>query len=207
MFFQQRGTQNQRVQRIVELSVFIAQKLELSKTQQKHVHRIAELSKFDLETQVVYEFPELQGLMGEKYAHLKNEANLVCRGIREHYHPRNSKDSLPEDVETVPVALADKLDLLTTAFSLDMIPSGAADPYALRRTAQGIIQLILGLGLGLDPEDLTYEAIRLLNEQQKLDLDYTKLQENLLDFLLQRQRWFLQERGIRYDLIEAVLQN
>ena len=207
VFFQQRGTQNQRVQRIAELSVFIAQKLELSITQQKHVHRIAELSKFDLETQVVYEFPELQGLMGEKYAHLKNEANLVCRGIREHYHPRNSKDSLPEDVETVPVALADKLDLLTTAFSLDMIPSGAADPYALRRTAQGIIQLILGLGLGLDPEDLTYEAIRLLNEQQKLDLDYTKLQENLLDFLLQRQRWFLQERGIRYDLIEAVLQN
>ena len=88
-----------------------------------------------------------------------------------------------------------------------MIPTGAADPYALRRTAQGIIQLILGLSLALNLEDLTSEAIRILNEQQKLNLHNTKLQENLLGFLLQRQRWFLQERGIRYDLIEAVLQN
>ena len=205
VFFQQRGSQSQRVQRIADLSVFISCRLGLSEIQQKHVRRIAELSKFDLETQLVQEFPELQGLMGENYAMLKNEDAVVCRGIRQHYYPRNAKDFLPEDAESVPAALADKLDLLTTAFSLNMIPSGAADPYALRRTAQGITQLILGLRLPLDLQELTSAAVRLLDEQQDLALERTILQYDLLDFMLQRQRWFMQERGIRYDLIDAVL--
>ena len=205
VFFQQRGTQGQRVQRISDLSVFIACRQELNEIQQKHVRRIAELSKFDLETQLVQEFPELQGSMGENYAMLKKEEAVVCRGIREHYYPRNAKDFLPEDAESVPAAIADKLDLLTTAFSLNMIPSGAADPYALRRTAQGITQIILGLRLPLDLHELISAAVRMLDDQQDLALDRTKLQNDLLDFLLQRQRWFLQERGIRYDLIDAVL--
>ena len=206
VFFQSRGSQHQRVQRITQLSTFISDKLNLSSTQQKHVQRIAELSKFDLETRMVYEFPELQGVMGQNYARLKNEQDVVCNGIMEHYYPRNAKDSLPVDSETVPVAIGDKLDLLTTAFSLGMVPSGAADPYALRRNAQGITQLILGLRLSLDLRELTEAAIRILDEQQSLDLDRTKLQQELLEFLLQRQRWFFQEQGIRYDLIDAVLQ-
>ena len=206
VFFQSRGSQHQRVQRITQLSAFISYKLNLSSAQQKHVQRIAELSKFDLETRMVYEFPELQGVMGQNYARLKNEKDVVCNGIMEHYYPRNAKDSLPVDSETVPVAIGDKLDLLTTAFSLGMVPSGAADPYALRRNAQGITQLILGLRLSLDLRELTEAAIRILDEQQSLDLDRTKLQQELLEFLLQRQRWFFQEQGIRYDLIDAVLQ-
>tara|TARA_Y100001949_G_C15984268_1_gene329786 strand:+ start:930 stop:3068 length:2139 start_codon:yes stop_codon:yes gene_type:complete len=206
VFFQSRGSQHQRVQRITQLSAFISDKLNLSSAEQKHVQRIAELSKFDLETKMVYEFPELQGVMGQNYARLKNEQDVVCNGIMEHYYPRNAKDSLPVDSETVPVAIGDKLDLLTTAFSLGMVPSGAADPYALRRNAQGITQLILGLRLSLDLRELTEAAIRILDEQQSLDLDRTKLQQELLEFLLQRQRWFFQEQGIRYDLIDAVLQ-
>ena len=86
------------------------------------------------------------------------------------------------------------------------MPSGAADPYALRRNAQGITQLILGLRLSLDMRELTEAAIRVLDEQQSLDLNRTKLRQELLEFLLQRQRWFFQEQGIRYDLIDAVLQ-
>ena len=206
VFFQSRGSQHQRVQRITQLSTFISDKLNLSSVEQKHVQRIAELSKFDLETKMVYEFPELQGVMGQNYARLKNEQDVVCNGIMEHYYPRNAKDSLPVDSETVPVAIGDKLDLLTTAFSLGMVPSGAADPYALRRNAQGITQLILGLRLSLNLRELTEAAIRILDEQQSLDLDRTKLQQELLEFLLQRQRWFFQEQGIRYDLIDAVLQ-
>ena len=206
VFFQSRGSQHQRVQRITQLSTFISDKLNLPPTQRKHVQRIAELSKFDLETRMVYEFPELQGIMGQNYAHLKNEKDVVCNGIREHYYPRNAKDSLPKNSETVPVAIADKLDLITTAFSLGMIPSGTADPYALRRNAQGITQLILGLRLSLEMRELTEAAIRVLDEQQSLDLDCTKLQQQLLEFLLQRQRWFFQEQGIRYDLIDAVMQ-
>ena len=137
---------------------------------------------------------------------MKNEPALVCSGIREHYYPRTAKDSLPQNLETVAVAVADKLDMLNTAFSLDMIPTGAADPFALRRTAQGIIQLILGSGISLGLHDLTSEAIRLLDAQQKLGLDRSKLQHELIKFLLQRQRWYMQQRNIRYDLIEAVLQ-
>ena len=132
--------------------------------------------------------------------------DVDCNGIREHYYPRNAKDLLPVNSETVPVAIGDKLDLITTAFSLGMIPSGTSDPYALRRNAHGIIQLILGLRLSLDMRELTEAAIRVLDEQQSLNLDCTKLQKELLEFLLQRQRWLFQEQGIRYDLIDAVLQ-
>ena len=206
VFFQSRGSQNQRVQRITQLSIFISKKLDLSSEQEKNTQRIAELSKFDLETKMVYEFPELQGVMGQKYASLKNEQDIVCNGIREHYYPRNTKDSLPENFETIPVAIGDKLDLITTAFSLGMFPKGAADPYALRRNAQGITQLILGLSLSLNLRELTEEAIRILDEQQSLDLNRTNLQQELLEFLLQRQRWFFKEKGIRYDLIDAILQ-
>ncbi len=205
VFFQSRGSQLQRVQRIMRLSKFISEKLNLSLVQKNHVQRIAELSKFDLGTKMVNEFPELQGVMGQDYARLKNEDDVVCKGIREHYYPRNAKDSLPRDPETVPVAIGDKLDMITTAFSLEMIPSGAADPYALRRNAQGLINLILGLRLSLDLRELTEKAICILEEQQSLNFDKPKLQEELLEFLMQRQRWFFQEQGIRYDLIDAII--
>ena len=107
VFFQSRGSQHQRVQRITQLSAFISGKLNLSSAQQKHLQRFAELSKFDFETKMVYEFPELQGVMGQNYARLKNEQDVVCNGIMEHYFPRNAKDSLPVDSETVPVAIGD----------------------------------------------------------------------------------------------------
>ena len=205
IFFHQRGTQGQRVNRITELSIFIAEKLNFSKIQKTKVRRISELSKFDLQTQLVQEFPELQGLMGENYAKLKNENTIVCRGIRQHYLPRNAKDVLPYDKESLPTAIADRLDLLTTAFSLQMVPTGAADPYALRRAAQGIIQIILGLHLPLILSELIAISIAILDDQQNLSLQRSKLQSDLLDFLLQRQRWFMLDSGIRYDLIEAVL--
>ena len=86
VFFQSRGSQRQRVQRITQLSAFISDKLNLSSTQQKHVQRIAELSKFDLETRMVYEFPELQGVMGQTYARMKNEQDVVCNGTVSYTH-------------------------------------------------------------------------------------------------------------------------
>ena len=206
VFFQELGTQNQRVKRIANLSQFIGKKLNFSIGQIKIAKRIAELSKFDLVTQMVQEFPELQGVMGENYASLKNEDTVVCRGIREHYYPRNAKDSCPRDKETVTVALADKLDLLVSAFSLNMIPSGATDPYALRRSAQSVIQIILILGLSLNLEELISKAIQILDDQLEKNIERSKLKSVLIFFFIKRQRWFLQQKGIRYDLIEAVLQ-
>ena len=206
VFFEQRGTQEQRVERIVDLSLFIGKKFGLSSEKIKKIRRIAKLSKFDLVTQMVQEFPELQGIMGEKYALLRSEDAVVCRGIKEHYYPRNAKDSLPKDSETVAVALADKLDLLITAFSLDLRPTGATDPFALRRAAQGIINLIFGLRISLNIQEVLVKSISTLYEQQAINFDRSKLENELMNFLIKRQRWYLQEQGIRYDLIDAVLQ-
>ena len=206
VFFQDRGSQKQRVKRIEVLSEFIGNKLNLSLQQKKYAKRIAKLSKFDLVTQMVQEFPELQGVMGGYYANIKNESSVVCRGIREHYYPRNANDLCPRDSETVTVALADKLDLLITAFSLNMIPSGAADPFALRRTAQGVIQLILVLDLSLNLRELISKAILILEEQLDFKFERSKLKKELIDFFMKRQRWFFKQKGIRYDLIDAILQ-
>ncbi len=205
LFFPERGTLGQRVERIGALARSIAQKLDLSDRELATTSRIAELCKFDLQTQMVYEFPELQGVMGERYAGLKGEAEEVCRGIREHYLPRTAEDGLPEHRSTLPVALADKLDTVATAFSLNMIPTGAADPYALRRMAQGFMQLLLGAELPLSLSEITGEAVRVLVAQQALDIDQVKLSQNILEFLGQRQKFLMQEQeGLRYDLVNAL---
>ncbi|MEC8222591.1 MAG: glycine--tRNA ligase subunit beta, partial [SAR324 cluster bacterium] len=169
------------------------------------VQRIAELCKFDLQTQMVYEFPELQGMMGEVYSALKGEESQVSRGIREHYFPRTSGDSLPSDQVTLPVALADRMDMLSVAFSLKMIPSGSADPFALRRMAQGVVQIVLGKQLPLGWKELSSLSVQILRDQQEFTNEPDILEKQLVDFLDQRERWYLQEKGFRHDLIDAVL--
>ena len=156
---------------------------------------------------MVYEFPKLQGIMGEIYAGFKGEEPEICRGIREYYLPRTAGDSLPEDTETLPVALADRMDLLAVAFSLQMIPTGSADPFALRRTAQGVVQIVLGLRLSLDWPELSRGAVEALQKQQESIPENRILQEQLVEVLHQRERWYLQDRGFRYDLVEALLRH
>lgn len=206
VFFKDRGSVAQRAQRIHTLSLLLAEPLKLSGEQLSTVSRIAELCKFDLQTQLVNEFPALQGVMGECYAKLKGETELVSRGIREHYHPRFAQDTISADIEVLLVALADKLDMLATAFSLNIIPSGSADPYALRRTAQGIVQILLDAKLPFAIDSLNQHALEVLDKQQNLDLPIIELIEKLKQFFELRQRFFMQEAGIRYDLIDALLQ-
>lgn len=205
VFFQGRGSQQDRGVRIQQLAERIAEQLNFSPAQRQHTSRIAELCKFDLQTQLVYEFPELQGVMGGHYARLLEEPEVVCRGIQEHYLPGYAGDALPQNPETAPVALADRLDQLVVAFSLGMIPSGSADPFALRRAAQGVMQLLLGLQLELCSQDLATAAVEVLTEQQTLDLDTAKLHQQLAEFLRQRERWQLREQGLAHDVVEAVL--
>ncbi|MBF0237328.1 MAG: glycine--tRNA ligase subunit beta [SAR324 cluster bacterium] len=205
VFLKGRGTLAQRTERIAQLSLLIAQKMGLNESQQQSTRKIAELCKFDLQTQLVYEFPDLQGVMGHRYARLKQETEVVSRGLEEHYYPRNFTDLLPQDAETVPVALADKLDMLGTAFSLGMIPSGSADPYALRRMAQGIAQILLGKNLRLNLRELFEAHLTFLQSQQNLTLDLPKILNDLQQFMRLRMKFVMQESGIRYDVIEAVL--
>ena len=205
VFFRKRGTLAQRIERLQVLSIFVAEQLGLSEQQKSIVNRIATLCKFDLQTQMVSEFPALQGIIGAHYARLWKEDLIVSQGIREHYHPRFAQDSIPQHPEIVAVAIADKADMLATAFSLNLIPTGSADPYALRRMAQGIVQMVLESKLHVSLQELATRSLEILNEQQELRLDIPKITVELRQFFALRQRFFMQEAKIRYDLIEASL--
>ncbi|MGA1549295.1 MAG: glycine--tRNA ligase subunit beta [bacterium] len=205
IFFPERGSQQDRTERIQLITERFSNGLLLDQKGQEEAKRIAKLCKFDLQTQMVYEFPELQGIMGERYAKILGESERVCRGIREHYLPGNAEDHLPQDPITWPVALADRIDSLSVAFSLGKIPTGAADPFALRRAAQGILQLILGLKLPLSLNYLIDQSLGVLKDQQSLELDWSTIHEQLLEFLQQRQRYLLQDQyGFQPDLILAL---
>lgn len=134
------GTQGQRVERIRELAAQIA---PLVSADPKLATRAAVLAKADLQTEVVGEFPELQGAMGRKYALLQGEGETVAAAIEEHYKPQGPSDVVPKNPVSVAVALADKLDTLVGFWAIDEKPTGSKDPYALRRAALGVIRLLL----------------------------------------------------------------
>lgn len=207
VFFQGRGSVFQRVERIVLLSDWISKTLEYSPLVQSQAHRIAELCKFDLTTQMVYEFPALQGTMGRSYAVLQGESETIGLGIEEHYLPKSTQGVLPQQLSSIPCALADKLDGILVAFSLGKIPTGSADPYALRRMAQGILQIIFYGSIPLSLNDFFQQAIFILDQQQSLGLNSETLSQQLKDFFLQRKRFLMLETSIRYDVVDAVLKS
>jgi len=144
------GTQGQRVERIARLAEDLA---PIVGADPKLARRAAVLAKADLQTEVVGEFPELQGLMGRKYALLQGEQPSVAAAIEEHYKPQGPSDRVPTDPVSVAVALADKLDTLTGFWAIDEKPTGSKDPYALRRAALGVIRIVLEneLNFSIDP--------------------------------------------------------
>ena len=105
--------------------------------------RAAEIAKFDLVSQMVYEFPELQGYMGEKYALLKGEPKEVAAAINEHYMPRHAEDDVPPSPIGAILSVAEKMDTIVSFFAIGVIPTGSQDPYALRRQASGVVQILL----------------------------------------------------------------
>src|SRR5262249_46971690 len=140
IFHEKLGTQAERVKRIVRLGK------ELAPTVKADVHkaeRAAKLCKADLVTQMVGEFPELQGAMGRYYAEAQGEDETVAHAIEDHYKPQGPSDLVPADPVSIAVALADKLDTLVAFWRIDERPTGSKDPYALRRAALGTIRLIL----------------------------------------------------------------
>ncbi|NES95349.1 MAG: glycine--tRNA ligase subunit beta [Desertifilum sp. SIO1I2] len=184
-----------KVKRLCHNAQLIAQQLKLSDEQTAAVERAALLCKADLVTQMVYEFPELQGVMGQKYAKASNESEAVATAIFEHYLPRGAEDELPQTLTGQIVGLADRLDTLVSIFSLGLIPTGSSDPFALRRAANAILNITWGANLAINLQSLLQEIA------QKADLVKT-----LQDFFIQRLRTQLQEeKGVDYDLVNAVL--
>ncbi len=140
MFHEKLGTQAERIKRIVALAKELA---PLVKADPAKAARAAQLAKADLQTEVVGEFPEVQGLMGRYYAQAQGEDAAVARAIEDHYKPQGPKDAVPSDPVSIAVALADKIDILVGFWAIDEKPTGSKDPFALRRAALGVIRIVL----------------------------------------------------------------
>ncbi|OWV71869.1 glycine--tRNA ligase subunit beta [Rhizobium sp. R634] len=177
------GTQGARVARIRALASELA---KITGADATLTDRAAVLAKADLRTEAVGEFPELQGLMGRKYAVLQGENASVAAAIEDHYKPQGPSDRVPEDKVAITVALADKLDTLIGFWAIDEKPTGSKDPFALRRAALGVVRI-------------------LLERRIRLPLLATVRDADLLSFFHDRLKVYLRDQGARHDLIDAVL--
>ncbi|WP_287371057.1 glycine--tRNA ligase subunit beta, partial [Mesorhizobium sp.] len=163
--------------------------------------RAAVLAKADLTTEVVGEFPELQGAMGRKYALLQGEHPSVATAIEEHYKPQGPSDRVPRDPVSVAVALADKLDTLVGFWAIDEKPTGSKDPYALRRAALGVVRILVENRVRLALTSLFDRAYQMANYLAS----GRPFSADLLAFFHDRLKVYLRDQGARYDLIDAVL--
>ncbi|MGX9117594.1 glycine--tRNA ligase subunit beta [Mesorhizobium sp. BHbsci] len=163
--------------------------------------RAAVLAKADLTTEVVGEFPELQGAMGRKYALLQGEHPSVAAAIEEHYKPQGPSDRVPTDPASVAVALADKLDTLVGFWAIDEKPTGSKDPYALRRAALGVVRILVENRVRLALTSLFDRAYQMANYLAS----GRPFSADLLAFFHDRLKVYLRDQGARYDLIDAVL--
>ncbi|WP_078545586.1 glycine--tRNA ligase subunit beta [Litchfieldia alkalitelluris] len=202
VYHEEIGSLGEKVKRIRKISDELARKLKVDETSLKHIDRAAHISKFDLVTHMVYEFPELQGRMGEKYALLSGEDEAVAKAINEHYMPRHAEDSIPSSTVGSIISIADKLDTIVSCFSIGIIPTGSQDPYALRRQSAGIVQILLEKDWDLSLEELLKLAINIsaVNTEKN-----PTLEKDLVQFFKLRVRNELSTRAIRYDIIDAVL--
>ena len=197
VFHEKLGTQAERIKRIERLAAEIAPLVGADVEQAK---RAAHLAKADLLTEVVGEFPELQGLMGKYYALGQGEDGSVAAASEEHYKPQGPGDRVPTDPVSVAVALADKIDTLVGFWAIDEKPTGSKDPYALRRAALGVIRLIVENTLRLSIVKAAKSAVLGLPAKG----DSQNLANDLLAFFADRLKVQLREQGARHDLVDAV---
>ena len=195
------GTSYEKMERFRELAAFMAGRIKPESAED--VKRCAYLCKADLVSEMVGEFPSLQGVMGAVYAKLAGEDLSVASGIEEHYLPRFSGDRLPEGDVGAMVGIADRLDTITGCFSIGLIPTGAADPYALRRHTLAIIHILLDKQYDLDLRELVQESLRLLGE--RIERPEADILQDVLDFFRVRLRGVLLDRGFGHDVLDSVL--
>jgi glycyl-tRNA synthetase beta chain len=208
VFHEKLGTQGERVERIARLAREIAPLVPADPAKSE---RAALLAKADLTTEMVGEFPELQGLMGKYYALAQGEDASVAAAIEDHYKPLGPTDRVPTDPVAIAVALADKLDTLVGFWAIGEKPTGSKDPYALRRAALGVIRIVLENGLRLSLNGQIRAAIKDFRPIMPLKgigtfgaPDSTAARQDLLAFFADRLKVQLREQGARHDLVDAV---
>jgi glycyl-tRNA synthetase beta chain len=205
IFHEKLGTQGERIKRIERLAAEIA---PLVGADVEKTRRAAHLSKADLLTEVVGEFPELQGLMGKYYALAQGEDASIAAASEEHYRPQGPNDRVPTDPVSVAVALADKIDTLVGFWAIDEKPTGSKDPYALRRAALGVIRLIVENKIRVNLIALSSKHIPTFANAQGLVVwngqQVDQKCVDLLAFFADRLKVQLREQGARHDLVDAV---
>jgi glycyl-tRNA synthetase beta chain len=212
VFHEKLGTQGERIKRIERLAAEIA---PLVGADVEKAKRAARLAKADLLTEVVGEFPELQGLMGKYYALAQGEDASVAAASEEHYKPQGPNDRVPTDPVSVAVALADKIDTLVGFWVIDEKPTGSKDPYALRRAALGVIRLVIENDLRISIiSPLAKHAVRIHEQVARHVPGYVsvpwkgqqvpRVAPDLLAFFADRLKVQLREQGARHDLVDAV---
>jgi glycyl-tRNA synthetase beta chain len=207
VFHEDLGSLGDKVRRIREISAQLAGWLKHDVSTAAAVDRSAEICKFDLISQMVNEFPELQGRMGEEYALLAGEGDVVSKAIFEHYLPRYAGDQLPATEVGAIVSIADKIDTIVGCFSLGLVPTGSQDPYALRRQASGIVHILLQEKWAITLNQLFSIALKTFKNRQLMKRSPEEVEKELQSFFTLRLKNRMQEQGIRYDVIDAVLQD
>jgi len=202
LFHERLGSVMDKVNRLGKLGAFISKETSLSS--EEKIMQAAHLCKADLVSNMVYEFPELQGIMGRYYALKSGIDSEVSEAILEHYMPRFSGDQIPVTSTGVVLSLAEKLDNLVGCFAIGIKPTGSQDPYALRRQAIGMVNIIMQTGININLEKVIGHAYDHFIDI-KPDNDRETTISEVMDFILQRMKGMLLEDNINYDVIDAVL--
>lgn len=209
MFHDKIGTIYAKMQRVTSIAEFLGQKVELTATELQNLKRAAQIYKFDIVTEMVGEFAELQGVMGEIYARLFGENESTAVAIKESYMPLGSESELPQTNVGAILSVADKLDSIQSFFAAGMLPSGSNDPYALRRQALGIVRIVLAKEWNLSVIDL---AAAIDNSYQKEQDLYTNTQPSQnknewQQFIMDRVHQLLSDQNYAYDIVNTVVES
>ncbi|HZK00434.1 MAG TPA: glycine--tRNA ligase subunit beta [Tissierellaceae bacterium] len=205
IFQEKLGTLYDKTLRVQKLSEKIASYLETGEETEKNLARAAYLGKADLVTKMVTEFTELQGVLGMEYAKISGENEIVSLAIFEQYLPRFSGDKLPTTTAGSILSIADKLDTIVGMFAINIQPTGSQDPFALRRNALGIINIILDKKLNLSLNDLIEFSLYIYADETGLVFDYNSVKSEINNFFIARIKSLFADMKIRHDVIEAVL--
>jgi glycyl-tRNA synthetase beta chain len=208
-FQEKLGSYAQKVERVRALARWIADQWfaqGIHEASVAGVDRAAELAKCDLVTQMVGEFPELQGVVGVLYAKAQGEPQEISEAVRDHYRPIGLDDDIPRNLTGCTVSLADKLDTLVGCFAVDLAPTGSSDPFALRRAATGIVKIVIERKLPFSLAAAVAQSTRILASTPPHVKSTPEIEKHVLDFLLDRARYAFEERwGGAYDEVKAAL--
>jgi len=204
VFHEKLGPQSERIDRLKSLAGKIA---PIVGADPEQAERAASLCKADLVTEMVGEFPDLQGLIGRYYASAQGEDDTIAQACEMHYKPQGPSDDVPTQAVSIAVALADKLDTLIGFWAINEKPTGSKDPFALRRAALGVIRIILENNVRLGFADLLQSHLKLYQDQREPDFGKDFEPATLQSFFTDRLKVHLRDRGLAHDIIDAVLSN